>query len=120
MNKNKESIHPLQAYLDEQKSVTPLERMRNHFYANSPFDLASKNDDKYRDAIDETLDELYTPAEVKEHNPDLPKVSQNELIDAVYLAQRELREFYLPSQSEAMRVMNDLIKRLEAIKRGRI
>jgi hypothetical protein len=34
-----------------------VEKLRNHFYANSPFDLGSDNDNKYRDAIDETLGE---------------------------------------------------------------
>lgn len=62
--------HPLQEHIENQGKITPLERMRNHFYANSPFDLASKNDDKYRDAVDETLDELYGAVVVGEHNPE--------------------------------------------------
>jgi hypothetical protein len=49
--------HPLQEYLDEQKTVPLIEKLRAHFYANSPFNLCSKSDDLYRDAIDLTLDE---------------------------------------------------------------
>lgn len=64
-------IHPLQEYLNEQKKVSLIEKLRNRFYANSPFDLASVNDDKYRDAIDETFEEAFKTVEVGEHNPDI-------------------------------------------------
>ena len=39
-----------------------------------------------------------------------------DLVDCLYLAQRELREFYTPSQSVALTVINDTIKRLESEK----
>lgn len=35
------------------------EQLRQHFYAVSPFDLASDEDDRYRDAIDEVLDQWH-------------------------------------------------------------
>jgi hypothetical protein len=38
-------------------SQEEIEKLRNALYANSPFDLGSTNDNKYRDAIDETLGE---------------------------------------------------------------
>ena len=41
-----------------------LERLRKILYAHSPFNLASKNDDKYRDAVDDAL-EYYVTVEVK-------------------------------------------------------
>lgn len=34
-----------------------IEKLRQSFYTNSPFDLCSPEDDKYRDAVDETLGE---------------------------------------------------------------
>lgn len=37
--------------------VKDIEKLRRELYANSPFDLGSDNDNKYRDAIDTTLGE---------------------------------------------------------------
>lgn len=37
------------------KPATDKETLKQKFYANSPFDLASDNDNLYRDAVDETL-----------------------------------------------------------------
>ena len=33
-----------------------INKMRKKLYADSPFDLASKKDDAYRDGVDNTLD----------------------------------------------------------------
>lgn len=51
-------MHPLEEYLIEQKKKPLIEKVRDLFYVSSPFDLGSKNDDLYRDAIDEVLGDL--------------------------------------------------------------
>ena len=65
--------HPLQEYLEELKNKPLVEKIRDNFYANSPFDLCSEHDDKYRDAVDISLEEIFGKGEVGEHNPDIKK-----------------------------------------------
>ena len=45
------------AWLREQHPVlVEKEVLKQKFYANSPFDLASENDNLYRNAVDESID----------------------------------------------------------------
>lgn len=51
----RDTLEILKTALKHEQNAT--ETLRKALYANSPFDLASANDDKYRDAIDATLGE---------------------------------------------------------------